>query len=84
MKKLIYILVVLMAMLSFSIEFINKNQSDISMLSGVSHNLVDKISNKKNYRIIIENELLKNNKLFLDKLLELCESNSYILATVNY
>ena len=66
MKKLMYILVVLLATLSFSIKFINKNQNDINTLNEVSYGLVNKISDKENYRIIIENESLENNKRFLD------------------
>ena len=81
MKKLMYILVVLLATLSFSIKFINKNQNDINTLNEVSYGLVNKISDKENYRIIIENESLENNKRFLDELLKLCKSNKYILAT---
>lgn len=70
MKKLMYILVVLLATLSFSIKFINKNQNDINTLNEVSYGLVNKISDKENYRIIIENESLENNKRFLDELLK--------------
>lgn len=81
MKKLMYILVVLLATLSFSVKFINKNQDDINTLNEVSYGLVNKITDKENYRIIIENEPLENNKKFLDKLLKLCKSNKYILAT---
>ena len=81
MKKLMYILVVLLSILTFSISYTNQNREDVSILGSFSNNQISKVTNKKNYRILIMDEPKKNNQKFLDELISLCQDNDYILAT---
>lgn len=76
-----YVLIVLVSILSFSVEYISKNEEDAKILSTTTYGLVDKISDKVNYKIIIENETKEDNQIFLERLLQLCKDNNYILAT---
>lgn len=81
MKKLMYILVVLLSILTFSISYTNQNREDVSILGSFSNNQISKITDKKNYRILIIDEPKQNNQKFLDELISLCQDNDYILAT---
>lgn len=81
MKKLMYILVVLLSILTFSISYTNQNREDVSILGSFSNNQVSKITDKKNYRILIIDEPKQNNQKFLDELISLCQDNDCILAT---
>lgn len=76
-----YVLIVLVSILSFSVEYISKNEEDAKILSTATYGLVDKISDKVNYKIIIENETKEDNQIFLERLLQLCKDNNYILTT---
>lgn len=80
-EKIMYILVVLLSILTFSISYTNQNREDVSILGSFSNNQISKVTNKKNYRILIIDEPKKNNQKFLDELISLCQDNDYILAT---
>ena len=62
MKKLMYILVVLLSILTFSISYTNQNREDVSILGSFSNNQISKITDKKNYRILIVDEPKQNNQ----------------------
>lgn len=47
MKKLMYILVVLLSILTFSISYTNQNREDVSILGSFSNNQISKITDKK-------------------------------------
>lgn len=77
MKKLMYILVILLSGLTFYITYINQNNNDVAMLQ-ISNELVNE---NQSVEIYIKGQSRDVNQLFLERLIGLCNENNYILVS---
>lgn len=81
MKKIIYLLTIVVSMSIFANLFVDKNKKDLLNLSNLVSLYLGDITNKESRIIEISIDNKKNVQDYLNKLLQLAENNDYIVTS---
>ena len=81
MKKIVYLLTLVISVNIFSFLFLEKNNEDISTLLSFSYSYIEKETGYQGCKVWISLENLEKNEEFLKELLKLAKDNNYVVTS---